>query len=224
MNGWGEFTLAMALFMGSHFLPRVGGLRDRLIGAWGRRMYFSVYGLLSLALLAWIVVAAGRAPHVELWPQLPWMRWVPNLAMPLALVLACCGIGMAQPHTLGGSRKRAFDPQAPGFAAVCRHPVLMALGLWALSHMVPNGDLAHVILFGGFAALAFGAMPLFDRRARHDTALLEATTRFSLAPLAHRGWRRANRGLLGRCAMGLVLWLALLHLHATVIGVSPFPV
>ncbi|NVO29340.1 NnrU family protein [Donghicola sp. C2-DW-16] len=223
MTGWTEYTLALTLFAASHFVPRLWGLRDRLIGAAGRRVYFSIYGLISLALLVWVIAAAGRAPYVELWPQWPWTRWVPNLAMPVALVLATCGIGMAQPYTLGG--RKSFDPAQPGFAAISRHPLFLALALWAGAHLVPNGDLAHVILFGSFTAMALAAIPAFDAKARRASDLLSHTALFSLRPLANPHWRRANlRRLLIRTAIGLILWMGTLHLHALVIGVSPFPV
>ncbi len=45
---------------------RIGDLRGRLIVLMGRRAYFSFYGVLSLALLVWVLLAAGRAPFVEL--------------------------------------------------------------------------------------------------------------------------------------------------------------
>lgn len=223
MTGWTEYTLALALFAASHFVPRLWGLRERLIGAAGRRVYFSVYGVISLALLVWVIAAAGRAPYVELWPQWPWTRWVPNVAMPVALVLVACGIGMAQPYTLGG--RKTFDPAQPGFAAMSRHPLFLALALWAGAHLVPNGDLAHVILFGSFTAMALAAIPAFDARARRASDLLSHTALFSLRPLANPHWRRANlRRLLIRTAIGLILWMGTLHFHALVIGVSPFPV
>lgn len=223
MTGWTEYTLALALFAASHFVPRLWGLRDRLIGAVGRRVYFSVYGVISLALLVWVISVAGRAPYVELWPQWPWTRWVPNVAMPVALVLVTCGIGMAQPYTLGG--RKSFDPAQPGFAAMSRHPLFLALALWAGAHLVPNGDLAHVILFGSFTAMALAAIPAFDAKARRASDLLNHTALFSLRPLANPHWRRASlRSLLIRTAIGLILWMGTLHLHALVIGVSPFPV
>ncbi len=230
MTGWAEFALAWALFVASHFLPRLGQLRERLIARVGRRVYFSVYGFLSLALLAWLIVAAGRAPYVPLWPQTEWTRWVPNILMPLAAVLAACGIGVATPFTLGGRRGTGFDPSAAGFADICRHPLLMALGLWALAHLVPNGDLAHVVLFGGFAAMAFGAMPLFDMRARRALGAEVAglyfrrTSLLSLKPLTDSHWRRAmGRSLAGRALVGLAIWAVAFHLHAPVIGASPLP-
>ncbi|MBS8226446.1 NnrU family protein [Vannielia litorea] len=229
MTGWAEYALALVVFIASHFLPRLGGLRERLIAALGRRAYFSLYGLLSTALLVWLVSAAVRAPYVELWPQLPWARWVPNIAMPLAVCLVTCGIGLRQPYTLGGRRGVALDPAQPGFAAISRHPLFLALALWAGAHLFPNGDLAMVLLFGSFTLMALLAIPAFDARARRAlgadaTPFFGSTALMSLRPLARAGWRRRNgRALALRLAAGLALWLALLHLHAAVIGASPFP-
>ncbi|EPX75603.1 NnrU family protein [Salipiger mucosus] len=230
MTGWTEYALALVLFVASHFLPRLGGLRERLIGSVGRRIYFSVYGLVSIALLVWVISAAIRAPHVQLWPQLPWTRWVPNIAMPVAIILVTCGIGMRQPFTLGGRRGAEFDPAQPGFAAVSRHPLFLALALWSGAHLVPNGELSMVILFGSFLAMALAAMPAFDARARRaldDSAepFLANTAILSPAPLMRRDWLRANaRGTAIRAAIGLFLWVGLLHLHTMVIGASPFPI
>lgn len=230
MTGWTEYTLALALFVGSHFLPRIGGMRDRLIHRFGRRAYFSVYGLLSLTLLVWVIAAAGRAPYVELWPQLPWMRWVPNLAMPVAAMLITCGAGLPNPATLGGRRSAPYDPAAPGFAAVSRHPLFLALALWSGSHLLVNGDVAHVILFGSFACMALAVIPAFDAKARrtlgHEApAFFASTALLSPRPLFRPAWLRANGARLAlRAALGLGLWIGALHLHGLVIGVSPFPV
>ncbi|SDY80100.1 NnrU family protein [Citreimonas salinaria] len=229
MTGWTEYALALTLFVASHFVPRLWGLRERLIGAAGRRAYFALYGLLSLALLVWVIAAAGRAPYVELWPQAPWTRWAPVLAMPVAVVLVTCGAGIRQPFTLGG-RKTALDPEAPGFAAVTRHPLFLALALWAGAHLLPNGDLAHVILFGSFTLMAVAAIPAFDARARRMLGpqaeeFFAATAILSPKPLADRRWLRANaRELILRAGLGLAVWLGLMHLHEPVIGASPFPV
>ncbi len=230
MTGWTEYGLALTLFVASHFLPRVGGLRERLIGMVGRRVYFGVYGLLSTILLVWVVSAAIRSPYVDLWPQLPWTRWVPNIAMPIAMILVTCGIGLRQPFTLGGKRGAEFDPARPGFAAISRHPLFLALALWSGAHLVPNGDLAMVILFGSFLVMALAAIPAFDARARHSLggsagAFFANTAILSLSPLIRGDWVRANaRGTAIRAGVGLVLWIALLHLHSVIIGVSPFPI
>ena len=227
---WLPFALALAVFAGSHYLPAATGWREALIARFGRRGYFTAYGLLSLLLLAWVIAAAGAAPYVELWPQLSWQRWVPNLAMPLAFVLAACGLGMAQPFTLGGRRAARFDPADPGLAAVTRHPLLLALALWSAAHLLVNGDLAHVILFGGFLGMSLAAMRAADRRAARDlpadeaAAFFRATALLSLAPFGDPAWRRRVLPRLARRALiGLGVWLAALLLHQPVIGVSPLP-
>lgn len=229
MTGWTAYALALALFVVSHFVPRLGDLRGRLIAGIGRRTYFSVYGLISLALLVWVVSAAARAPFVELWSQTALTRWIPNVVMPAALILAALGPGMRQPFTLGGRRGAAFDPDQPRLAALSRHPLFMALALWAVAHLAPNGDLAHVILFGLFAALALAAIPIFDARARRSLgpdapAFFASTAILSLRPLASPAWRKANaRALAKRTAIGLTLWVVLYALHAPVIGLPPTP-
>lgn len=229
MTDWAAFTLAMSAFLCSHFVPRLWGLREKLIAAFGRRIYFSAYGVLSLVLLIWVIVSAGRAPYIELWPQQPWMRWLPNLAMPLAFVLTTCGMGVANAGTLGGSASREFNPSDPGFAAISRHPLLLALLLWAATHLVANGDLAHVILFGCFAVFPLIAMWAFDQKARRllgakSNDLFFHSSWLSLFPLITIDWWRNNAGaVVTRGSIGLLIWVGALQLHDVVIGAWPFP-
>lgn len=230
MTGWLEFAAALALFVGTHFLPTRRGLRDRLIGAMGRRAYFSVYGLVSLLVVIWLISAANRAPYVPIWWQHEWHRWVPALAMPVAIFLAVLGAGGTYPHTLGGRRSAQPDPAAPGMAALSRHPLLWALVLWSLAHLVANGDVAHGILFGGFALLSLAAMAIFDRRAQRSmdpeewAATRRATRLLSLRPSADRDWLKACGPVLLRSALiAAALYLLILVLHEPVIGVSPLP-
>jgi uncharacterized membrane protein len=228
LMGWSGFAAAWGMFVLTHFLPSRRGWRDRLILRLGRRSYFAAYGAVSLLVLIWLVVAAGRAPQVMLWWPADWHRRVPNLVVPLAFVLAAGGMGMRYPWSLGGRRQARFDPGHPGLAALTRHPLLWALALWSLSHVVPNGDLAHVLLFGGFAGMALAAIPMFDGRARRAMSAQEwqevcaATAIFTLRPLVDRAWRGDNaRHLLPRAAIGLALYLVALILHEPVIGVTP---
>ncbi|MEK0164409.1 NnrU family protein [Phaeobacter sp. A36a-5a] len=227
---WTGFTLAMTVFIVSHFLPRLADLRGRLIATLGRRAYFSAYGLLSLGVFGWVIVAAADAPYVELWPPSDWLRWAPMLTMPLVFVLTSCGLGVETPFTLGGRRSSDPTRDDPGRAALSRHPILLALALWSLSHLLANGDLAHAIVFGGSFLLAGAAILLFDLKARAtlgaDAAAYFATTAvFSLRPILNSGWRQQHlRDLAIRAALGLLLWAAALHLHERVIGVSPLPV
>jgi uncharacterized membrane protein len=228
-GGWGEFVAAFLLFLLSHALPARPALRRPLVLALGERGYLALYSLGSLAVLAWLIAAAGRAPFVEVWGVSPWQRWVPNLAMPLACLLAAFGLGVPNPLSFGGSAG-GFDPARPGIAGLVRHPLLWAIALWAASHAVPNGDLAHILLFGTFTGMALLGMVAIDRRKRRqmgeaEWARLAARTAFwPFAALISGRWRPAGwRADPVRLTAGVLLWLALLMLHAPVIGLSPLP-
>ena len=167
---WAEFSIALAAFLGSHVIPV--RFRAPLIARLGKRGYVAAYSALSLGLLYWLIAASGRAPYVELWPHEGWMRWLVNLAMPLA-VLAPAVAGMAG--------------------------LMAGFALWGGAHLLANGDLAHVVLFGLLLSYAGFGLGLALRRG--------LTLR--------RDW--------WRLALALLLWAALLHLHPLVIGVSPLP-
>lgn len=223
MAGWGEYLLVWLVFLVSHLLPSSKGMRARLIALMGRRLYFSIYGTVSLVLLVWMIVAAARAPYVEVWAAADWQRWLANIVVPLALWLAVMGIGIGYPHTLGGRRAQVFDVNNPGMAAITRHPVLWALALWSLVHMLANGDLAHVILFGGFLLMALLAMPVFDLRAQRVLSDAQWAEVRRVAPLLpHPAFGRLNRrNLAWRSATAVVIYLIAYQLHQPVIGVSP---
>ncbi len=228
MGGWGEFAGAFGLFLLSHALPARPGLRRRLVGMLGERGYLMLYSLLSVAALAWLVAAARRAHYVALWDAAPWQWWAPNLIMPLACLLVAFGTAAPNPLSFGG-RATGFDPERPGIAGFARHPLLWALALWAAAHAMPNGDLAHVLLFGGFAGFALLGMRAIDRRRRQQLGaetwarLARRTSFWPGATLASRLWRPATFPSPGRLAAAVLLWLALLVLHGPVIGVSPLP-
>jgi uncharacterized membrane protein len=225
LSPWTGFAAALLAFLLTHFVPTRPAIRTRLVATLGRRLWFSLYGIVSLLVTAWAIHAAGRAPFLELWPQLSWTRWVPNLVLPVAILLATLGLP-ARTVTLGGPR----EPHgAPGpFARLTRHPLLWALTLWALAHLAPNGDLAHAILFGGFAAMGLLAIPAFDARARRALspeaaqAYFAKTSALSLRPLLDpRWWREAASPQ--RLLLAIVLWAALLLLHPWALGASPLP-
>ncbi|MCU0828802.1 MAG: NnrU family protein [Tabrizicola sp.] len=155
---WIEFAMAMGLFMVSHRLPAWMGVKERMITALGAQGYMIAFSVVSLGLLWWVVVAAGRAPFVPVWDHEVWHRWVVNLVMPGVAVLAAYGIAAPNPFAFEG-RATGFDPARPGIAGVTRQPLLWALALWAGVHLLANGDLAHVLLFAPFLGLALAWRP-----------------------------------------------------------------
>lgn len=228
MGGWAEFAAAFAVFLLSHALPARPPVRRRLARWLGERGYLLAYCLVSVVVLAWLIVAAGRAPFVLLWPHAAWQAWLVNIVMPAVCVLIAFGVAAPNPLSFGGSA-HDFDPARPGVVGVSRHPLLLALALWAGAHAVANGDLAHLLLFGclgGFAILGMGALDRRRRREMGDAKWARLAARSSSWPLAALlagRWRpRAAPGI-RRLTAGLLLWLALAALHPPVIGVSPWP-
>jgi uncharacterized membrane protein len=227
---WSEFAAAFAAFLASHLLPARPRVRTALCALAGERAYIAVYSLVSLLLVGWLIAAAGRAPFVEIWGFAPWQLWLPNIAMPAACLLVAFGIGASNPFSFGGRDARAFDPQRPGVAGVSRHPLLLAIVLWSASHAVPNGDLAHVLLFGTFALGGGLGMLAIDRRMRRSMEpeqwqhLAARTSVLPGAALLAGRWRPDLRQLSWRrLALAALLYASLVLLHQPVIGVSPDP-
>jgi uncharacterized membrane protein len=228
MTGWGEFVFALCAFLASHALPVRPPIRGRLVKLFGARGFTVAYSALSLLILAWTIAAAGRAPYVELWPFALWQLWAPNIAMPLAVALISLALFAPNPLSFGG-RDARFDPARPGVVGLSRHPLPLALALWSAAHLVPNGTLAHVLLFGLFLVFSILGMAIIDRRKRRQMGV-EAWSRLA----ANTGWLRpaglgdvvalllTRAGVL-RLAGGALAYVALLHLHMLLFGVEPWP-
>ncbi len=229
-GGWDELILAFVLFFLSHIIPIRSTIREWLIRHIGKMLYLGAYSVLSVFLFGWLIAAAGRSPHVVLWQFAPWQMWIPNVAMPFVCLLLAFGIAAPNPLSVASHNDDAFDPDHPGIVGVTRHPVLWATALWALAHTMPNGDLAHVLLFGvfgGFSLLGMLAIDARKQRALGATEWRRMSRRTSLVPLAAvaaGGSRSPSRKInLIRLVAAVGLYVGSLALHERVIGVSPFP-
>jgi uncharacterized membrane protein len=225
---WIELALALGLFVVSHRVPAWIGVKAGLEARLGPRGYTAAFSALSLVALAWVIAAAGRAPHVPLWDQAVWQRWAVNLAMPAALVLAALGVGAANPFAFEG-RPTGYDPARPGIAGLTRQPLLWALALWSGAHLLANGALAHALVFAPFLLLSLAGMGVVERRRRAAMGteawarLARSTGLVPGAALLAGRWRPALAPPWGRLALGLLVWAALWHLHLPVIGAWPGP-
>lgn len=219
---WAEFIAAFATFFLTHSLPLRPSLRPRLRASLGPRGFSLAYSALSLAALSWLILAAGRAPHLPLWTWAPWQMLVPLVVMlPVCLILTL-SIARPNPFSFGGARNQGFDPANPGILRLHRHPLLLALALWSGAHLVPNGDLAHLALFGTFAGFALLGMRLIDRRRQHEMGAAWHHLRQAMAA-APSAFGRPGAETLLRIGLGMALYALLIWLHPVVIGVSPLP-
>jgi uncharacterized membrane protein len=161
-----EFFAALAVFVLAHAVPARPVLRGRLVDALGRRTYLALYSALSLALLAWLISAAIRAPEIVIWEQASWRATLALISVPLALVLIFAGLIKPNPLSVSLSAQ-VHDPARPGLLAITRHPVLWGFGLWGSAHIAANGNLVSIILFGALALFALlGTGRLDKRKAR----------------------------------------------------------
>src|SRR5262245_60309270 len=74
-NPMTSMALAAVFWLGLHFVV-AGPLRPHLVDKLGERYFFGIFSLLSVAGLAWFVVAYRRAPFILLWPTIPSLAWI----------------------------------------------------------------------------------------------------------------------------------------------------
>jgi uncharacterized membrane protein len=212
------------VFYGSHIVLSSTRLRGNLRDQLGERGYLALYSVVSLATFAWFITAYIHAPVLTLWRAPPWAVFVPLAIMPLASILLIAGYSTPNPTSVGMERVAGDDDPAPGIMRITRHPIMWAIGLWAISHLVPNGDLASVYFFGSLALLALGGTVLIDRKKRlalgsNWSRLAEVTSNIPFLALAtgRTRLRPYEIGLL-RVIAGLLLYAVLLLAHPLYTG------
>jgi uncharacterized membrane protein len=155
------------------------------------------------------------------------MAWLPLLLMPVALIFLVCGVSSPNPTAVGAQDTLDPEDAARGILRITRHPVMWAIALFALSHMVANGDLASVVFFGTFVALALIGTLLLDqkyaaRRGADWQHFAEVTSNVPFGAIA-AGRQRIAFEEIGwpRVGAAFALYIALLALHPWLFGVSP---
>jgi len=157
-----EFLVALAAFLLLHIVPALPGIRARLIGAVGRGVYLAAYSTVSLVLLAWMIHAALKLEFTPLWSSASWQAWFTLILTPIGLFLLLAGLMSANPASISMAR----DGSPGAITAITRHPVLWGFVFWSASHIVPNGDLRSLLLFGILLLFALLGIPMSERRAR----------------------------------------------------------
>jgi uncharacterized membrane protein len=139
--GYAVLILGVALWTVAHLFKRLAPAKRAAMGNMGKI-------LVALALAASIVLMVlgyKNAGYIELWTAPAFLTHVNNLLMVLAFWLFMLS------HIAGT------------IAARIRHKQLTAVKIWAIAHLLVNGDLASVILFGGLMAWAVLSVILINR-------------------------------------------------------------
>ncbi|WP_029058550.1 NnrU family protein [Stappia stellulata] len=142
----------LIIFFGVHTLPMKPELRGRMrarLGDLGYKGAFALVSLLGLVLIVYGYGMARAAGPVLLYSPPVWMSHITMLLMLPVFVLLVA----------------AYAPTGHIKARV-KHPMILAVKVWALAHLLANGDLASVVLFGGF--LAWGVVDRISLKKRGD--------------------------------------------------------
>lgn len=186
--------LGLLIFLGVHSVRIVAdGWRTQTRARMGELPWKALYAVVALVGLGLIIWGFGQARQqpLQLWSAPVAMRHLASLLTLISFVLLAA----------------AYVP-GNGIKARLHHPMVLGVKVWALAHLLANGNLAHVVLFGSFLVWA-----IFDFRSarRRDRA-------------AGTVYPKGKAGATGiTVAVGLGLWLVVaLWLHGLLIGVRPF--
>jgi uncharacterized membrane protein len=183
--------LGLAVFVTAHTFTTFRAERAAVIGQVGEIPYKIAYSLVSLAGIVLIVHGFGAyrsAGYIPLWDPPVALRHTALLLMLVSFIL------LAAAYAPAGLIKGAV-----------KHPMLAGVKIWALAHLLANGDLGSVLLFGTFLAWA-----VYDRIAvkRRADAVVPPRS----------GW---TQGDWIACAVGVIAWAAFIGgLHRLLFGVG----
>jgi len=184
----------LVLFLGIHstgiLVPAWRANMQASLGLNGWKAMYSVVSILGFVMIIWGYGAARMDP-VWLWFPPVWTRHLAVLLTVPAFIL------LAATYVPGSNIKAKLG-----------HPMLAAVKIWALSHLLANGSLADILLFGGFLVWAIAGFAILRRRDRAAGVV-----------------RSGNlRGDLIAVVAGIVAWAVFaMFLHTLLIGVSPLP-
>lgn len=221
MDAVAALALATAAFIATHFLSSTP-LRPALVRAIGEWPYVGLYTVVAFATLGWMIWAYGRAPYEPLWTGL---RHLPSAVMPFAFILLVCGV-VRNPTAVGAEKLLDGPDPARGMIRITRHPVMWAIVLWSLAHVLARGDLKSVIFFGGLFAVGALGTVLIDRKKKSHPgwpAFEAATSNIPFVAIA-QGRNRTVWREIGwlRPALGLGVFALVFFLHPWLFGARPY--
>jgi uncharacterized membrane protein len=145
--------LGLVIFFAAHLVPASPGLRDGLVSRFGESAYKIAFSVVALAGLMLIVLGyhklqlmPGKNP--VLWDPPTWTRHITFLLMLPAMIFLVASLVPSRIRT------------------ATKHPMLIAIKTWALAHLITNGDLGSIVLFGTFLAFAVYDRISIKRRPR----------------------------------------------------------
>ena len=187
-------TLGLALFLGVHSTRiAADGWRTATIARIGEKTWKGLYALASIAgfvLIVWGFGLARRNP-VYLWEAPMGMRHLAGALMLVAFILLVA----------------TYVPRN-AIKAKLHHPMVLSVKVWSVAHLLANGNLADVVLFGAFLAWAVFSFRAARRRDRAAGTVYPAGTASGTAMTV---------------VMGIAVWAVFAFwAHGLLFGVWPF--
>ena len=180
--------LGIIIFLGVHTLSTLRDQRQSLIGRFGENGYKAVYSvgsLIGLVLIVWGFGAYRASGYIPVWTP---PRGLGHVAIPLMWVAF---VALAAAYAPTGKIKSTL-----------KHPMLVGVKTWALAHLLANGDLGSIILFGSLLGWA-----VYDRISLKRRGSLGPAP----APFGTGDWITIGAGS--------ALWLLFFTFHNALIGV-----
>lgn len=220
---------AAAFFVLLHLLVSGTALRGAVVKTIGEGPYMGLFSLASVGGLAWLGWAYGQAKGSGpvYWDLGAGARHAGLALVLLALLLAVPGLLTPNPTSV--RQEGALDkPDAvKGMLRITRHPFLWGVAIWAAAHLLANGDLPSVILFGALAVLAVLGTASIDAKRKKALGAKwdDFAARTSGVPFAAilAGRQTLSLGEIGwwRLLLAVAVWAALLWGHPFLFGVDP---
>jgi uncharacterized membrane protein len=218
-------VVAALVWLGVHFGVAGTRLREVLVGRIGEAPFRGLFSVVSIAAIAFLVVAWRRSSTEPLWYAPEWLRWLLVAAMLVAFLLFVASVSTPNPTMVGPQGATTRPPRS--IQRITRHPMLWSFAIWAGVHIIGNGDTAAIVFFGAFLVTALGGMPSIDGKlARRDPATWQAlSAATSIVPFAAIVQRR-NRLVLREIGwrtplIAVIAWALVLYLHPWLFGVAP---
>jgi uncharacterized membrane protein len=181
--------IGIVVFLGVHSLTIFRETRTRLIERFGPGPFKGLYSMVAIAGFALIVWGFSRYRAeglITLWSPPAWTWHLTISLMWFAFVALAC-----------------MNPAPGKIRGWLRHPMLVAIKIWALAHLLANGDAGGMLLFGSFLAWA-----VYDRIA--------VKKRGDMGAMRIESFTRADWTALG---VGTLAYVAMIFLHPILIGV-----
>lgn len=178
-------AISCAAFLVLHIGVSSTPLRGLLRNAAGENGYLGIYSLLAFASLGAMIYFYAGIDHADfVWAPSQLAYKITKVFLLVAIVLIVVGIMTRNPTAV--KMESAIDSDVPGALKITRHPLQWGILLFAVGHMIANGDQTSIVFFGTLALVSAVGMVAIDKRKRANSdekwqAFFETT---SLIPFA----------------------------------------